>query len=89
MADQPHGGSILAAHVLERGIYGTAAAEVAAVAFDTSAMLARVVAILERIAAVPAIASSPEGLEIHQLLQPLKERKDAHVAAMEKLSRGG
>lgn len=88
MADQPQGGSILAAHVHERGMYGTAAAEVAAMALDISAMMARVVSILDELAKVPAVAQSDQGPLIRELLGPLKVRNEAHMAAMEKLNRG-
>lgn len=82
MADNP---SILATHVEKRGIYGTHLEEVSAIALDCSAMLARVVAILEVLVDSPEVKNSPRGQYVAQLMAPLKARSDAHITAMSKL----
>lgn len=87
MADQPK--SILAQHVAakrERPLYGSALAEVTAVAYDISAMMATVVPMLRILADMPVIANSEGGRGLQQLADQLKERFDAHSAAMAALN---
>lgn len=82
--------SILSRHVAERRnhpLYGSAVSEVTAIALDGSAMIARIVGLLDILCTVPAIAESPQIDEIRRALEPLKARNDAHMRAMAELSR--
>jgi hypothetical protein len=90
MADQSESKSILAQHVearRRRPLYGAALAEVSAVAYDLSAMMATVVPMLRILSESPAIANSPDGIILKSMAQQLNERFEAHSVAMAELNR--
>lgn len=90
MADEPTSQSILAQHVAAKRrlpLYGSAIAEVSAIALDLSAMMSAVVAILDVISRNPVIANSPEGQAIQPVVAQLRTRFDAHSTAMAELNR--
>ena len=90
MADTPNSPSILAQHLEAKQrhpLYGNAIAEVSAVAYDLSAMMATVVPMLRILSENAAIAATPDGQILKDMAQQLNRRFEAHSIAMAELNR--